>query len=363
MSTQEMLFRGVGITAKKASGPLRFHQSRTNSPTVKKKEAKSEAERLQKAIDDTKKTLEVLRQRARLGVGEAEAEIFEIHAMLLEDEDFNDALTHRLTMGKSAEEAVSLAVHSFSEQLRATNDDYLAARISDLRDIEGQLLDQLSGNVPSISSQQGKDTDESYILVANDLTPSQTVLLDQSKILGFVTFGGTPNSHTAILARAMGIPALVGVGVLPDHLDNTFALLDAGAGTLTVSPSPSQIMEFEQKHREETELAREHERYLRSLINKPAVTRSGHKMLIYANVGGESEVSSAMLNGADGIGLFRSEFLNHYHGPRKAEFDDFEKAFHLYVALDVLNFAVNTGNSHMQQFSEAYLKDLRASFL
>ena len=309
MSARDGLFRGVGITTKKASGILRFYRTESPPPSIGQKPSRSQEERLKCAIEETKKTLSLLQQRARLGAGEAEAQIFEIHAMLLEDEDFQDALRLQLTSGESAENAVSEAVRQFSDQLLATNDDYLAARVADLRDIEGQLLDQLSGNVPSLPTYGADASAERYILVADDLTPSQTVLLDPDKILGFVTFGGTPNSHTAILARAMGIPALVGVGALPDHLDKRFALLDAEAGMLTVSPSPSQIAEFEQKKKEETELAREHDRYLRSLINKPAVTRSGHKMLIYANVGSDKEVNGALLNGAEGIGLFRSEFL------------------------------------------------------
>ena len=306
MNAQELLFRGVGITTKKASGTLRFYQTATRSLPHEKNPAHSQAERLEDAIEETKKTLSLLQQRARLGAGDAEAQIFEIHAMLLEDDDFQEALRLQLASGETAEVAVSRAVQQFSDQLLATNDEYLAARVADLRDIEGQLLDQLSGNVPSPSNRL---TSSPYILVADDLTPSQTVLLDPSNILGFVTFSGTPNSHTAILARAMGIPALVGIGNLPDHLDNHFALLDAAAGTLTVSPTAIQIAEFEQQRAEETELAREHDRYLRSLINKPAVTRSGHKMLIYANVGSDKEIGGALLNGAEGIGLFRSEFL------------------------------------------------------
>ena len=306
MNAQELLFRGVGITSQKAAGILRFHRPLSHAIRSQKQEAVSQEERLKRAMEETKKTLSLLQQRARLGAGEDEAQIFEIHAMLLEDEDFHDALKLQLASGEDAERAVSKAVQQFSDQLLATNDDYLAARVADLRDIERQLLDQLSGNIPSPS---GCHADAPYILVADDLTPSQTVLLDPACILGFVTFGGTPNSHTAILARAMGIPALVGVGNLPEHLDNRFALLDAAAGTLTVSPTPAQIAEFERKRKEETELEREHDRYLRSLINKPAVTRSGHKMLIYANVGSDGEVGGALLNGAEGIGLFRSEFL------------------------------------------------------
>ena len=306
MNAQELLFRGVGITSQKSAGILRFHRPLNHSIRSQKQETVSQEERLKRAMEETKKTLSLLQQRARLGAGEDEAQIFEIHAMLLEDEDFHDALKLQLASGEDAERAVSKAVQQFSDQLLATNDDYLAARVADLRDIERQLLDQLSGNIPSPS---GCHADAPYILVADDLTPSQTVLLDPACILGFVTFGGTPNSHTAILARAMGIPALVGVGNLPEHLDNSFALLDAAAGTLTVSPTPAQIAEFERKRKEETELEREHDRYLRSLINKPAVTRSGHKMLIYANVGSDGEVGGALLNGAEGIGLFRSEFL------------------------------------------------------
>lgn len=310
MNANNILLHGVGITAEKAAGKLRFFrpdlvkQAPRNPPS----EA-SQAQRLKDALCKTKETLSLLHQRALLGVGEAEAEIFEIHAMLLDDDDFNDALNRELAIGHTAEDAVHRAVSLFSEQLRATNDEYLAARTADLKDIESQLMDQLSGAIPDMKAPQDPSADEPYILVAEDLTPSQTILLERSMILGFVTFGGTPNSHTAILARAMGIPALVGVGKIPDSCNDAFALLDASSGTLTVSPNATQIAEFERRRAEETELAKEHDRYLRSLISKPAVTRSGHKMLIYANVGSEEEVSSAMLNGADGIGLFRSEFL------------------------------------------------------
>ena len=298
---------GIGVTSEKTAGKLHFYQSapklRTNQP---KKGGVSERDRLQDAIEKTKQTLSLLHERALIGVGEQEAEIFEIHAMLLDDEDFRETMDRALERGKTAEDAVSEAVRLFSEQLRATGDEYLAERAADLRDIETHLTEQLSGvekkDPPAAHT-------EPYILVAQDLTPSQTILLEKSMILGFVTFAGTPNSHTAILARAMGIPALVAVGSLPETLDGAYALLDASAGTLTVSPTPAQIAEFERRRTEDGELAREHDRYLRSLINKPAVTRSGHKMLIYANVGSEGEVPPALLNGADGVGLFRSEFL------------------------------------------------------
>jgi phosphotransferase system enzyme I (PtsI) len=151
--------------------------------------------------------------------------------------------------------------------------------------------------------------DEPCILVAKDLTPSETVKLDKSKILGFVTFDGSPSSHTAILARAMSIPALVGVGDIPIEYNLENALLDSENGTLLISPTESEIVEFEEKRAYENKIAKEHERYLRSIMNRPAVTKSGHKVLIYANIGEESEIESALLNGAEGIGLLRSEFL------------------------------------------------------
>jgi phosphotransferase system enzyme I (PtsI) len=134
-------------------------------------------------------------------------------------------------------------------------------------------------------------------------------MLEKSLILGFVTFRGTPNSHTAILARAMGIPALVDVGEIDRSFDGALALLDAAENTLTVNPDDGQIAIFSEKQRREDRIAREHDRYLRSLINKPAVTRSGHRMLIYANIGDGDEAPGALSNGADGIGLLRSEFL------------------------------------------------------
>ena len=309
MSAPAVLLRGIGITAAKAAGVLRYHRPATKSP-IQKHDVRSrarEAERLESAIAGVKKSLADLQKRAEESVGESAAEIFEIHAMLLDDEDFRGAIEQGLDAELSAEEAIEQAVRIFSNRLRQTGDDYLAARAADLTDLSRQLTEQLAEEGAEHASDPSPD--QPYILVAEDLTPSETIRLDKSKILGFVTLLGTPNSHTAILARAMGIPALVGVGSLPDGCDGAYALLDAALGTLTISPSRGQILEFERRRREESELAREHDRYLRSLMNKPAVTRSGHRILIYANVGDEEEVLSAYQSGADGVGLFRSEFL------------------------------------------------------
>ena len=145
--------------------------------------------------------------------------------------------------------------------------------------------------------------------MANDLTPSQTVGLDRSTLLGFVTAQGSPNSHTAILARAMGIPALVSAGEIPKEYDGTVALLDAEKGTLTLSPSKEEKADFSIRCAKDAQIAQERERVLHTLANKPAITKGGHRVLIYANVGGEEEIDAALTGGADGIGLLRSEFL------------------------------------------------------
>ena len=206
--------------------------------------------------------------------------------------------------------------------LEELDDPYLSARAADLRDLEQQLMGSLCGR----TDPKSLAPDEPFLLVADDLSPSQTVMLEKSLILGFVTFRGTPNSHTAILARAMGIPALIGVGRIDARFDGAEALLDAAEGTLTVCPDEGQRASFAEKQRQEDRIAQEHDRYLRSLMNKPAVTRSGHHMLIYANIGDGNEVSAVLSNGADGIGLLRSEFL--YLG--SADYPSEERLFNAY---------------------------------
>ena len=260
---------------------------------------------MESAIEKAELRISALHRRAIETVGEEEAQIFEIHGMLLHDDDLLDALWEEIENGNCAEEALKRATERVSAMLRALNDPYLSARAADVGDVTRQVLGALSGEDDSASLQSR----EPFILVADDLSPSETVMLEKSLILGFVTLRGTPNSHTAILARAMGIPALVDVGEIDDSCDGCFALLDAAESTLTVDPDAEQIALFLEKQRKEDRIARDHDRYLRSLMNKPAVTRSGHRMLIYANIGDAGEVSGALSNGADGIGLLRSEFL------------------------------------------------------
>ena len=299
---------GVGICGGRTAGPLHFF--RRSNPTAKLPESQGlgkarEWERLQAAIKAASKQIDALRERALQTVGEAEAQIFEIHGMLLEDEDFLDALQEELSAPCPAETALQRATQSITAMLEGLGDAYLSARAADLRDVSGQIAHFLAEEGTS----EERHPEEPHLLVADDLSPSETVLLDKSKILGFVTFRGTPNSHTAILARAMGIPALIGTGEISTAYDGTHALLDAAAGTLTLSPTPEQAAAFAEKQRQDHRIAQDHDRYLRALLNKPAVTYGGHKMMIYANIGDGTEIDAALSNGAEGIGLLRSEFL------------------------------------------------------
>ena len=302
----DRIYKGVGISNGKVSGKIKFFEER-EMPKQKRgvKDRHTELIRLDTARKTVLAEIKKSESLAKEALGENEAQIFEIHAMLLEDEDYNSTIIEEINRGKGAEEAVEIACRSYTEMLRSLDDEYLSARGADIGDISSQLIRALSGDVSDFYEKSG----EAYILVARDLTPSQTVRLETGKILGFVTFGGTPSSHTAILARSMGIPALVGVGAIDSSLNGSFALLNAEKGTLTVNPVEKEIKEFERERDSYNKIAREHEQYLRSVMNKPAVTRSGHKIMIYANVGGENEVASAISNGAEGIGLLRSEFL------------------------------------------------------
>ncbi|MBQ9131879.1 MAG: phosphoenolpyruvate--protein phosphotransferase, partial [Clostridia bacterium] len=306
---QTRVLHGVGICGGRVAGPLSFFRRPSQTALRRERprmERAQEWERLQRALRDTAAQIASLKERALRDAGEAEAQIFEIHGMLLEDEDLLDALQEELTDQRCAEEALEQATKRIATMLENLGDPYLSARAADLRDVSGQVARALAGESQAAEAPQAR---EPHLLVADDLTPSETVLLDKSLILGFITFRGTPNSHTAILARAMGIPALIGVGEIDPSYDGTHALLDSAAGTLTLCPTAEQATVFAEKQRQDHRIAQDHDRYLRALLNKPAVTCSGHKIMIYANIGDGNELDAALSNGAEGIGLLRSEFL------------------------------------------------------
>lgn len=321
-----LFLRGIGITDNRAAGRLRFLRSadqRSSQAVLSPSDPATEWGRLQAAVEKAKRSTNDLFEHALASVGEQEAEIFRIHGMLLCDKDLLDSMHREIARGTSAEEAVQGSVREFASVLRELQDPYLSARIADLEDIAGQIQRALVGEeryaLPSDSSP--------CILVAEDLSPSETVLLDKSKVLGFVTFRGTPNSHTAILARAMGIPALVGVGRIDPLYDGSYALLDACEGSLILRPTKEQEDRFSIRQEQDGRITEDHDRYLRSLLSKPAVTASGHRMMIYANIGNGDEVDAVLAGGADGIGLLRSEFL--YLGLR--DYPSEETLFHAYA--------------------------------
>ena len=322
MKKSGVKFSGVGISNGKVSGKIKMWVLPKESESTGRASSKNEElKRLERAKTKALEEIKTLEKKALATLGEQEAQIFEIHAMLLEDEDYLSSVKGEINEGKSAIEAVRSTSELYCRMLGGLNDEYLSARQADIRDISSQLIRILSGGV---WIKQENDT-EPYILVAPDLTPSETVRLDREKILGFVTFGGTPSSHTAILARAMGIPALVGTGVIDSSYDGKIGLLNAENSTLVIDPGREELERFEKERTEHNKIAKEHENYLRSVMNKPAVSRGGHKVMIYANIGSESEISSALSNGAEGIGLLRSEFLYLSRNNYPSEDELFEK--------------------------------------
>lgn len=325
---ERRLVSGIGVSGGCAAGPL-FFLNRAEAESIDPEESlpaspAEEWERLAKALETVKEELGLLAERTQASVGEEEAGIFRIHAMLLEDEDLLDAFREEIFREeKNAEEALEAGVDRFSAILGALDDPYLAARTADLADLATQVRRALRGR----SSSHGTALPYPCLLVAEDLSPSETILLDRTSLLGLVTLRGTPSSHTAILARAMGIPALVNVGSLDPLYDGETALLDAVAETLLLAPTEEEELAFLERVERERRIAREHEAYLHALGDRPAVTQSGRRILIYANIGDGSEVESALAGGAEGIGLLRSEFLYLGLGELPSE----ETLFHAYA--------------------------------
>ncbi len=269
---------------------------------TKVENADEEIERVEKAKKLACTQLQRLYEKALKEVGEASAAIFEVHQMMLEDADFNEAIENIIrTQEVNAEYAVASAGDSFSEMFASMDDDYMRARAADIKDISERLVQNLAGNA---------DNDlqfaEPVIVVADDLTPSETVQMDKEKILAFVTVHGTTNSHTAILARMMNIPALIGVNMDLEKLKTGMeAVVDGFKGEMILEPTEEAKKAAFTKISEEKEKAN----LLLELKGKENRTRSGKKIEIYANIGSASDVGYVLENDAGGIGLFRSEFL------------------------------------------------------
>lgn len=281
---------------------------------VKIEDADVEMERYTTARNIAAAQLQKLYDKALKEVGEANAAIFEVHQMMLEDEDYNESVENIIhSQMVNAEYAVASTADNFAQMFEAMDDDYMRGRAADVRDISERVITVLAGGAGS-----GLDSDEPVIIAADDLAPSETVQLDKDKVLSFVTAHGSENSHTAILARTMGIPALIGTGIdLDETVDGKLGIVDGTNGVVYVDPDAELLEEMKKKQQEE----QEKKRLLQTLKGKENITLDGQKVMLYANVGNIKDLGIALQNDAGGIGLFRSEFiyLGQDHYPTEEE--------------------------------------------
>ena len=296
-------FQGKSVYKGIAMGPIVVLKK--NDYQVKRtriEDPEAEVKRVDAALEKSKEQLQKLYDKAVREVGEASAAIFEVHQMMLEDDDYLEAIQNTIrTEQVNAEYAVATTGDNFAAMFASMDDDYMKARSADIKDISERLVRNLSGQEDADLS-----SIEPSVIVADDLSPSETVQMDKDKILAFVTVHGSTNSHTAILARMMNIPALIGVPMELEELKTGMtAVVDGFAGTVTFDPDEDTKTETEQKMKEEAEKLR----LLQELKGKENVTLDGHKINIYANIGSVGDIGYVLENDAGGIGLFRSEFL------------------------------------------------------
>ena len=270
---------------------------------VRTEDTKGELARYKAAKAAAIEQLQELYQKALKEVGEANAAIFEIHQMMLDDGDYNESVENIIETQKvNAEYAVAVTGDNFAQMFRAMDDDYMRERAADVKDISERVLSILNGG------QKGKVvTDEPVIIIADDLAPSETVQLEKDMVLSFVTVHGSVNSHTAILARTMAIPALIGTEELPldDTVDGKLAVVDGLNGKIYVEPDAQTLEEMKKRRQEELEK----KELLQLLKGKENVTLDGKKIMLYANIGNIKDLATVIQNDAGGIGLFRSEFI------------------------------------------------------
>ena len=292
-----------------------------NAPVKRKKTDNSHVElkRLETACKESKNQLQKLYYKAVREVGEASAAIFEVHQMMLDDEDYLDAIRSMIVTEQiNAEYAVAITGDNFSQMFANMDDEYMRARAADVKDISDRLVRNLSGKKEIDWEQM-----EASVIVADDLSPSETVQIDKDKILAFVTVHGSSNSHTAILARMMNIPALIGVPLELDEIHNGIqAIVNGTTGEFVLEPDEDLCQEAQ------TLIKEEEERFqlLQDQKGKETITATGRKIHLYANIGGVKDVGYVLENDAEGIGLFRSEFL--YLG--RTDFPTEEEQFQAY---------------------------------
>ena len=295
--------QGKGVSKGIAKGPLYFFR-RPNTTVTKTTVSNVEAEkaRLAAAQEASITQLNALAEKCRADAGEEMAILFETHAMFVEDEDFVECMTDLIEEAScNAEYAVEQAGQQFAAMFAAMDDSYMQARAADIKDVAKRILNNLLGIVDG-----GIDSDVPVVLAADDLAPSETLQLDKSKILGFVTQGGSGNSHTAILARTMGIPAVCGAGsALMESYHGRTSYIDGETGQLIIDPDAITLAALKEKFEKQQET----KKLLETMKGQEDVTLDGKKLMLYCNIGSPEDVAAVQANDGQGIGLFRSEFL------------------------------------------------------
>lgn len=297
-------YTGKGVYGAVAVGRISVFKKRdAEVKRVRVEDTEAEKRRYEQAKAAAGEQLGEIYKKALKEVGEANAAIFEIHQMMLDDDDYNDSIMNIIdNQSVNAEYAVAVTADNFAEMFSAMDDAYMKARAADVRDISNRLISVLSGE-----SAESAGGDEKVIICAYDLAPSETVSLDKERVLAFVTAHGSSNSHTAILARNMNIPAIIGVGdeFLDGIRDGAEAIVDGYTGEVFVDPDEATRETLLKKQREDAEK----KRLLQELKGKENVTLDGRRINVYANIGSVDNIGAVLLNDAGGIGLFRSEFL------------------------------------------------------
>ena len=313
-------YDGKSVCSGIAIGKIRVYKKDVQQvKRTKAKDPESELARLASAKEEAVRQLKCLYDKALKEVGEANAAIFEVHQMMLEDVDYNESVENIVRSQEvNVEYAVAATGDNFSRMFSAMDDDYMRERAADVKDISERLLAVLNGRNAGTA-----ETEEPVIIVADDLAPSETVQLDKDMVLSFVTVHGSANSHTAILARMMEIPALVGAGLpLDDTVDGKLGIVDGASGKIYVEPDEDTLNEMRERQQEEAEK----KELLQRLKGRENVTLDGQKVMLYANIGNIKDLAMVMQNDAEGIGLFRSEFLY----LEKEDYPDEEEQFQIY---------------------------------
>ena len=298
----EQIF-GKGVSKGVAAGPISFYRRPSGEiPRRSVTDTAAELARFHDACETAKKQLGVLHDKALAEAGEDAAMLFEAHQMMLDDLDFVESIEGLIENDRlNAEAAVSDTGAQFAEMFAAMDDSYMQARAADIRDISTRVVGILTGE-----GESGIVSDVPCIVAADDLAPSETVQLDKSLILGFITAGGSANSHTAILARTMGIPAIIGAGdALQAEMEGKYAIIDGQTGEAVIEPDDAEREHLLKKQAKEKAL----KELLDQLKGKPNETRDGRNVMVYCNIGSPADIDAVLQNDGGGIGLFRSEFL------------------------------------------------------